>query len=295
MYEPDVSIIIPTSNIVEKDQSDDFTLLLNLLDKQTYEYIENIVIDNASNDGTEVLLKEYKNSGYISFFTEHDRGKFDAMNKGILRAKGKYVAFPSCDDFYHDITAITDIVNVMEQEDADFCFFPSYCRHPEGYVFQFVPAMLSTFQVVPCPRQAFFFKKSVLTELGGFDEKFKLLADYELVIRLVLGRYKGVMFDGNAVTYKLGEQVERHSSQVEAELNHIFYKNYKNLYPLTDEILDRMVKISEFPKPLLDRLSQYFPEEDKDLFFERYEMLYKMRTEAVKNLREQERRERQGL
>ena len=49
----------------------------------------------------------------------------------------------------------------MEEEDADFCFFPSYCCHPEGYVFQFIPAMLNTFQVAPCPRQAMFFKKSV--------------------------------------------------------------------------------------------------------------------------------------
>ena len=81
-------------------------------------------MDNASKDGTEVLLKEYKNAGFLSFFSEPDRGKFDAMNKGILRAKGKYVSFLSCDDFYHDITAIADIVNVMEEEDADFCFFP---------------------------------------------------------------------------------------------------------------------------------------------------------------------------
>lgn len=290
MYEPEVSIIIPTSNIVEKDCADDFTLLLNLLDKQTYEFVEHIVIDNASNDGTEVLLKEYKNSGYINFYSEPDRGKFDAMNKGLMRAKGKYVAFPSCDDFYHDITAITDIVNLMEQEDADFCFFPTYCRHPQGYVFQFVPAMLNAFQVMPCPRQAMFFKKSVLTELGGFDEKFKLLADYDLVIRLILGRYHGILFDGNVVTYKLGEQAEKHSTQAEAECNHIFYKNYKSLYPLSEEALDRMVKFSEIPKPLLDKLVGYFPEEDKDLFYERYETMYNMRVEAVRNLREQERR-----
>jgi glycosyltransferase involved in cell wall biosynthesis len=295
MYEPEVSIIIPTSNIVENNQTDDFTLLLNLLDMQTYEFVEHIVVDNASKDGTEVLLKEYKNSGYINFYSEPDRGKFDAMNKGLMRAKGKYVAFLSCDDFYHDITAISDIVNIMEQEDADFCFFPSYCRHPEGYVFQFVPSMLSTFQVAPCPRQAVFFKKSVLSELGGFDDKFKLLADYDLMVRLVLGGYKGIFFDSNVLTYKLGEQVEKYSMQVEAECNHIYYKNYKNLYPLSEEDLDRMVKLSEIPKPLLDRLAQCFPKEDSALFYERYQALYNMRVEAARNLREQEKREKQGM
>lgn len=290
MYEPEVTIITPTSNIVDKGQADDFTLLVNLLDRQTYEFVDHLIIDNASQDGTEVLLKEYKNSGFLTFYSEPDRGKFDAMNKGLLRAKGKYVAFLSCDDFYHDITGIADVVNVMEEDDADFCFFPSYCCHPEGYVFQFIPAMLNTFQVAPCPRQAMFFKKSVLNELRGFDEKFKLLADYDLVIRLVLGGYKGVLFDGNIVTCKLGEQVSKNTTQVEAECNHIFYKNYKNMYPMSNEVLDRMVKFSEIPKPLLDKLAMKFPSEDRDLFYEKYQQMYELRMEAVKNLRQQERR-----
>ena len=292
MYEPEVTVITPTSNIVENNQADDFTLLVNLLDRQTYPYVEHLIIDNASKDGTEVLLKEYKNAGFLSFFSEPDRGKFDAMNKGILRAKGKYVSFLSCDDFYHDITAIADIVNVMEEEDADFCFFPSYCCHPEGYAFQFVPAMLNAFQVSPCPRQAMFFKKSVLTEIGSFDEKFKLLADYDLIIRLLLRGYKGVLFEGNVVTCKLGEQAAKHVTQVEAECNHIFYKNYKPLYPLTNEQLERMVRFSEIPKPLLDKLATIFPEEDYQMFMERYEQMYEMRMDAARNQRDQERRGR---
>ena len=213
MYEPEVTIITPTYNIVEQGQSDDFTLLINLLDRQSYEYIEHLVIDNASSDGTQVILKEYKNAGFLNFFSEPDRGKFDAMNKGLLRAKGKYVGFLSCDDFYHDITAIADIVSVMEAEDADFCFFPAYCCQPDGSVFQFVPAMLNVFQVAPCARQAVIYKKSVLNELRGFDEKFKLLADYDLIIRLVLQGYKGVLFDNTVVTYKMGVEAVKHSVQ----------------------------------------------------------------------------------
>lgn len=289
MYEPEVTIITPTYNIVEQGQSDDFTLLINLLDRQSYEYIEHLVIDNASSDGTQVILKEYKNAGFLNFFSEPDRGKFDAMNKGLLRAKGKYVGFLSCDDFYHDITAIADIVSVMEAEDADFCFFPAYCCQSDGSVFQFVPAMLNVFQVAPCARQAVIYKKSVLNELRGFDEKFKLLADYDLIIRLVLQGYKGVLFDNTVVTYKMGVEAVKHSVQAEAECNHIFYKNYKPFYPVNNEILDRMVKLSEIPKPLLDKLVQCFPEEDHDLFYERYQQMYNLRLEAVRNQRAQQR------
>ncbi len=290
MYEPEVTVITATSNLVDQELTDDFTLLINLLDKQTYPYVEHLIIDNASTDGTIELLKEYKNAGFINFFSEPDNGKFEAFNKGLMRAKGKYVSFVSCDDFYHDITAIADIVQLMEQEDADFCFFPSYCIHPEGYVFQFTPAILNTFQVTPCPRQAMFFKKSVLDELRGFDSKFKLLADYDLMIRLLLNEYNGIYFESNVITCKLGEQVTKHTTQAEAECNHIFYKNYKSLYPLSEEALRRMVATSEIPRPLLDKLAQKFPPEDKELFYERYQQMYDMRVQAVKALRERERR-----
>lgn len=287
MYEPEVSVITPTSNIVETEQADDFNLLINILNRQTYPYVEHIIIDNASYDGTQELLKDYKNNGYINFFSEPDHGKFDAMNKGIMRAKGKYVSFLSCDDFYHDITGIADVVNLMEEEDADFCYFPSYCSHPDGFTFLFQPAILNVFQVSPCPRQAFFFKRSVLEEIRYFDDKFKLLADYDLIIRLFLNGYKGVMFDGNIVTCKLGEQVTKHTVQVEAECSHIFYKNYKNLYPMTNEVLDRMVKISEVPKPLLDKLVTKFPQEYRDEYYQQYENMYNLRVQALQNLKNQ--------
>lgn len=292
MYEPEVTIITPTYNIVDNNQADDFTLLVNLLARQTYPYIEHLIMDNASKDGTVEFLKEYKNSGYINFFSEPDRGKFDAMNKGIMRAKGKYVAFLSCDDFYHDITGLADIVNLMETENADFCYFPAYCIHPDGYVFLFTPAILNTFQVSPCSRQAIIFKRSTLEKIGLFDDKFKLLADYDLMIRLVLSGCKGILFDGNILTYKLGEQVSKHTTQTEAECSHIFYKNYRTMYQMTNEVLDRMVKLSEIPKPLLDKLALKFPEKDRTLFYEQYQNMYNLRVEAMRNVREQERNNR---
>lgn len=280
--EPLVSIITTTHNIVENGQADDFSLLVTLLDMQTYPNIEHIVIDNASTDDTVVLLKDYKNKGYINFFSERDTGKFNGYNKGILRAKGKYLSFISCDDFYHDITAIQDLVNLMEAENADFSFSPSYCRHAEGFVFLFVPAMFNAFQVMPCPRQCMFFKKSVLEKENYFDEKFKLMADYDLIIRLMMKKYKAVFFEQNYTTYKLGEKLNENPARGNDEARMIFYKNYRSLYPLNDEILDRMVNISEFPKELLAKLATRFPEEDKDLFYERYEQMHELRLNAYR-------------
>jgi len=286
--EPTVSIITATHNIVEKGQTDDFNLLISLIDRQTYPKIEHIIVDNASNDGTAELLKNYKNKGYLNFISERDTGKFAAFNKGIMRAKGKYISFVSCDDFYHDITAIADIVNLMETEQADFSFAPAYCRHPQGFTFLFEPAIYNVFQVMPCARQAMFFKKSMLEKERYFDEKFKMMSDFDLIIRIMMKKYKAVYFPNNYTTYKLGEKAFANQDRCTEETKLIYLKNYRNLCPLNNEMLDYMVTVSEFPKQLLEKLALCFPPQDKEHFIESCEQMHKLRADAMKQQQQQQ-------
>lgn len=278
--EPYVTIITPTHNLLENNLADDFNLLISLLDLQTYPYIEHMVIDKASNDGTIEMLKDYKNKGFFKFFSEPDTGKFDAYNKGVMRAKGKYVTFLSCDDFIHDITSIADIVNLMEANNADFTFAPAYCRHPEGFVFLFAPSMYNAFQAMPCARQAMFFKKSMIEKENYFDLKFKTMSDFDFIMRIIMKKYTPAYFDNNYVTYKLGTKPMENPQRSEEEVKAIYYKNFRSIYPMNDDILDRMAKYSEFPKGLLDKLSVYFPEADRELFYNKCEEMHQLRLTA---------------
>ncbi len=279
--EPYVTIITPTYNLLENNLADNFNLLISLLELQTYPYIEHLVIDKASNDGTIEMLKNYKNLGFFNFYSERDTGKFDAYNKGVMRAKGKYVTFLSCDDFIHDITSIYDIVNLMEANNADFTFAPAYCRHPEGFVFLFAPSMYNAFQAMPCARQAMFFKKSMIEKENYFDLKFKTMSDFDFIMRIIMKRYTPAYFDTNYVTYKLGTKPMEDTNRSEEEVKAIYYKNFRSIYPLNDDILDRMAKYSEFPKGLLDKLSVYFPEADRELFYNKCEEMHQLRLAAL--------------
>ena len=281
MAEPFVTIITPTYNLIENNLADDFNLLISLLDIQTYPNIEHLVIDNASNDGTVEMLKAYKNKGFFKFFSERDTGKFNAYNKGVMRAKGKYITFLSCDDFIHDITAITDIVNLMEANDSDFTFAPAYCRHPEGFVFLFAPSMHNAFQVMPCARQAMFFKKSMIEKENYFDEKFKTMSDFDFIMRIIMKGYRPTYFDTNYVTYKLGTKPLENLERSENETKGIYFKNFRSIYPIDDDTLDKMAKYSDFPQPLLEKLSKFFPEADRDLFFEKCEQMHQLRLRAL--------------
>lgn len=278
--EPLISIITPTYNIIENGLTDEFNLLVNLLDKQTYPNVEHIIIDKASTDDTQLLLKDYKNKGYIHFFSEPDSGKYQALNKGIMHAKGKYIAFVSCDDFFHDITGIAEVIELMEENNADFSFAPAYCIHPEGFVFLFEPAIYNAFQVMPCSRQAMFFKKSVLEKEGYFDEKFKIMGDFDMIMRLMLKRYKPLRIEKNYTTYRLNEKTMSYPERAEAECRAIYIKNFRNIFPLTNPIVDNIVKYSEFPPALLEKLSAFYPPEDKQLFMDACEEMHRIRVEA---------------
>lgn len=281
MDTPYVTVVTPTYNLLENNQADGFNLLVELLDMQTYPYIEHLIIDNASTDGTVEFLKDYKNQGYLTFYSEPDTGKFNALNKGIMRAKGKYLTFLSCDDFIHDITSIYDIVNTLEVNEADFSFAPAYCRHPEDFVFLFAPSMHNAFQVMPCARQAMFFKKSMLEREGYFDEKFRYMADFDLIMRIIIKGYTPAYFDTTYVTYKLGAKTQENPQKTIEESKLIYNKNFRNFYAFNDEILTRMAETSDFPRPLLDKLSEYFPENDRELFYERCEQMHQIRLNAI--------------
>ena len=281
-----LSIVIPTKNIISSGLADDFKLFLQLLRLQTYKNTECLVIDGASTDGTVELLNRCQAAGRLSFISEPDEGKFFAYNKGIAKAKGKYIMLLSCDDFIHDITALFDVVDVMEKENADFLASPSYCRHPQGFTFLFVPSLYNVFQVMPCPRQAMVFKKEVLQKEGMFDTNIKYMADFDLIIRLIMNKYKRVLLNKNYITYRAGQKLIENPQQEYEDAKQVFVKNYSQIYPLNTEILEKMLSTSEFPKQLLDVLATYFPIDEKDKFLETCEQLRQIRIKAMKNTQE---------
>ena len=171
----------------------------------------------------------------------------------------------------------------MEASNADFTFAPAYCRHPEGFVFLFTPSMHNAFQVMPCARQAMFFKKSMIEKENYFDEKFKTMSDFDFIMRIIMKGYKPAYFDSTYVTYKLGTKAMENPQRSEEESKGIYFKNFRSIYPINDDMLDQMAKYSAFPQPLLEKLSKYFPEADRELFFSRCEEMHQIRLNAMQN------------
>lgn len=70
---------------------------------QSFADFEYLVIDGASSDDTVKIARSYACANVIS---EPDRGLYDAMNKGLRKAKGEYVIFLNAGDTFHSANTL---------------------------------------------------------------------------------------------------------------------------------------------------------------------------------------------
>lgn len=106
-----VSVIIPTFNRKEM-----LTKAIDSVLEQDYKNIEIIVSDNASEDGTHLLMKEYtqKHKNIIYIRREENIGAHkNGYNAYKDYAKGEYIYFLSDDDYFLGGTFIRKAVDVF--------------------------------------------------------------------------------------------------------------------------------------------------------------------------------------
>ena len=94
--------------------------------EQSYEHIEYLVIDGGSTDGTVQIIQN--NSSIISYYvSEPDKGLYDAMNKGLLAAKGDYIWFLNAGDTFYSPETITNIVSALNEQQLPDIIYGETC------------------------------------------------------------------------------------------------------------------------------------------------------------------------
>lgn len=99
---------------------------------QSYPFLEYIVIDGGSNDGTVDVIKkfEYKITYWQS---KPDKGIFDAMNKSLNYVTGKYVLFMNAGDTFANEHIVSDIFKNYNGDD-DLLYGDDYVLNDLGYM-----------------------------------------------------------------------------------------------------------------------------------------------------------------
>ncbi len=74
---------------------------------QTFSDYEHLIIDGASTDNTLEVARSLGGSS-LRILSEPDKGLYDAMNKGLRMARGKYVLFLNAGDAFHSPHILAD-------------------------------------------------------------------------------------------------------------------------------------------------------------------------------------------
>lgn len=167
---PLLSIIIPTYN--------DATLLEGLLvsiQEQTFQNLEVLIIDGNSSDHIESVVNSHAN--LVSYFvSEKDQGIFDAMNKGIKQANGKWLYFIGADDQFYNESILDEVFTSESIEESDILYakvWNNFKKKAEGEPILNQKEFISK----NIWHQSMFFKSTVFDEAGLYETQYKIAAD----------------------------------------------------------------------------------------------------------------------
>lgn len=145
---------------------------------------ESIVVDGGSSDGTAAFLhREKRIARYVS---EPDRGVYDAMNKGLRLCRGDFVIFMNAGDEFFNPRVLERAAAVLRAHpDCRFLFGDACLVGEDGHCrFREYDAPVTTQNIC---HQSIFYDRRLFAELGMYDERYRIVADYDFNLRAIAG------------------------------------------------------------------------------------------------------------
>lgn len=154
---------------------------------QDYKDYEYIVVDGKSSDGTLDILSEYKKKFdeigiSFKYISEEDSGIYNAMNKGINMCKGEIIGIINSDDSYCE--SVFKLIHSVSVSHPEYDIYHGLMRYISNGKLVMIRGMPHTFLskgMIEHP--ACFVRKRFYDHMGGYDEKYKYVSDYDFMIR----------------------------------------------------------------------------------------------------------------
>lgn len=145
--------------------------------------LEYIIIDGASTDGTLEIIKSYGVAISVCV-SEPDNGLYDAMNKGLRIARGKFIHFLNADDCYASSNALKLLLPQLDLN--------AVCHGQMIYVEASGKSRVlgerftrkRELQASRMPQPVMFVPRHMYDAVGLFETEYIVAADYDMVLRL---------------------------------------------------------------------------------------------------------------
>lgn len=156
---------------------------------QGYANKEYIVIDGGSTDGSVEIIRKY--ASQLAFWvSEPDKGIYDAMNKGIIKAKGELIGILNADDWFEQ-EVLTDVANRYLETGGTQVIHGMMRNFQDDVFYNITGNSIRRLRYDMIQHPTCFVPKKVYECFGTFDVKYKYSGDYDLIMRFVKG---GVAF-----------------------------------------------------------------------------------------------------
>ena len=178
-YSPLISII---SVVLNNRQG--LAKTISSIKEQIFQDYELLIIDGASIDGTaEEAFKEAQ-PPKIRVISEPDKGIFDAMNKGLDQASGRFVVFLNTGDTFVDKNTLACIEPFLLRDDIDLLY--GGCIKSIAGKNVNIPANNHTSIIYGMfgVHQTMYFRLSVIGPMR-YDSRLRVCGDYDFTARFL--------------------------------------------------------------------------------------------------------------
>ncbi|GEM_PF-1118207 len=236
---PTVSVIIPVFNGARYIRGAVESVL-----SQTFKDIEIIVVDDGSTDDTKVVLESWVKEGKIQYVFQQNKGLAGARNTGIRHAKGTYLKFLDCDDLLYP-EQLERQVQHLKDKPSSVISATSYDLGFESGAKISINLYLKDDQLAQfiegnqCPVHTVLVRRSILDEIGGFDESLLTHEDSDLWLRSVMLGYVFEKSDYVGCLYRI------HGGALSSNEENMFRNDCRFSEKLNRSILPKVKQISE--------------------------------------------------
>ena len=209
MIPPLVSVLVPVYNAERYLNS-----AIRSVQNQTYQNLEIILVDDGSTDGSAAILSEMAAvDKRIVLISQKNGGISSALNQGILRASGYYVARMDADDLMLPHRIETQVRFLQENRDLGFCSssmilidhddveFGEY--RPEPGTRAALEGMLKRRELVTYTHPTVMYVTELARALGGYRTDFEPCEDTEFFGRLISSGTPGLAMPDVLMKYRI--------------------------------------------------------------------------------------------
>lgn len=231
MIEPLISVVIPCYNHGEFLED-----AVNSIPIKKYPFIEIIIVNDGSTDGSTLSVLERLEKGNIKVIHQGNAGLGAARNKGISHASGKYILPLDADNELLEPYFSAALTILEENESVAVVYGNPLFFGSENGIKEIPEFNLQSLITANFIDACAIFRKSAWLKVGGYDENMPYMGveDWEFWLHLSFSGFKFKKIDEVAFKYRVlaNSMIKKdtapnyHALRKYMEIKHPDYLNY---------------------------------------------------------------------